>query len=360
MKAIYIIKHGGYDVLQVRDSPDLEPGKGQVRIRVKSCGLNFAEVMARQGLYPDAPPPPCIVGYEASGIVDKLGEGSQKFIIGSRVLAIIKFGAHADTIIANEENVFAIPDNMSFDEAAAIPVNYLTAYQMLFNVANLKSGNKVLIHMAAGGVGLAAVQLCRTVPNVTVFGTCSKGKHEFCKKMGYDHLIDYKTENYETEIRKITNNKGVDIVLDALGGKDLKIGYNLLRPMGKLISFGAANMMSGENRSLLNVAYQYMQMPTFSIMDLMDQNKCVAGVNLGHLFDQIPLFTAAFVDIMDWYSKGKIKPVIDSIYSFTEAGEAHRRIVERKNIGKVILKPVKDENSTASATTTTTTTASNS
>jgi len=324
--ALFLTKFGGYETLQVREIPELVPQKGQVRVSVVACGLNFAEVMARQGLYADAPPTPCILGYEAAGTIDKLGEDvNPKLTIGLRVLVVIRFGAQASSVIASQDQVFPIPDGMTFEEAASIPVNYLTAYQMIFNIANIKPGNRVLVHIAAGGVGLAAAQLCRTIPNITLFGTASKSKHETCKKHGYDHLIDYRTENYETEILRITNNEGVDIVLDPLGGKDWKIGYKLLRPMGKLIMFGGANFMSGETRSIFNLGWQFMQIPSFSPLDLMDKNRVVAGVNLGHLFDQIPLFKASFTDIFDMFNKGKIKPVIDSVYGFAEAGEAHKK-----------------------------------
>ncbi len=184
MRAIWITKAGGPEVLEVREAADPAPGPGQVRVRVKAAGLNFAEVMARQGLYPDAPKTPFVAGYEAAGVIDAVGTGVTDLKVGERVMAMSRFGAHADTLVTSAQLVVTIPDAMTFEEAAAVPVNYITAYHMLFRVANLRAKSKVLVHMAAGGVGIAALQLCRTVPGVTTFGTASASKHEAIRAQG--------------------------------------------------------------------------------------------------------------------------------------------------------------------------------
>src|SRR5713101_3405014 len=192
MRAIYISRYGGPDVLEVREQPDPVPGSGEVRVRVRAVGLNFSELMARQGLYPDAPKPPCVVGYEAAGVVDAIGEGAPSDLaVGTRVIALTRFGAHAEAIAVSATQIHRIPDGMSFEEAAALPVVYLTAYHILFRTASLRPGSRVLVHMAGGGVGLAALQLCRTVPGVVVFGTASAAKHAFLREQGFDHCIDY-------------------------------------------------------------------------------------------------------------------------------------------------------------------------
>jgi NADPH:quinone reductase-like Zn-dependent oxidoreductase len=166
MRAVWITRHGGPEVLEVRETPDPEPGPGQVRVRVRAAGLNFAEVMARQGLYPDAPKPPCVVGYEAAGVVDAVGPGVSGPAVGQRVVALARFGAHAEAVCVPAEQTLALPEGTGFEEAAALPVNYLTAYHMLFRVACVRPGERVLVHMAAGGVGIAVLQLCRTVEGV--------------------------------------------------------------------------------------------------------------------------------------------------------------------------------------------------
>ncbi len=248
MRAVWITRPGGPDALEVRETPDPEPGPGQVRIRVHAAGLNFAEVMAAQGLYPDAPKRPCVVGYEVAGEVDALGDGASEPAVGSRVVALTQFGGHADVVCVPAGQVLPIPDSMSFEEAAAIPVNYITAYHMLFRVASIRPGERVLVHMAAGGVGMAVLQLCRTVADTEVFGTASAAKHEALRAEGCAHPIDYRTTDYAAEVRRLTGGEGVDIVLDALGGSDWRKGMKLLRPCGRLVAFGFANMASGQRR----------------------------------------------------------------------------------------------------------------
>ena len=241
MRAVWITRSGGPEALEVRDTADPEPGPGQVRIRVRAAGLGFAEVMAAQGLYPDAPKPPCVVGYEVSGVVDALGPGGGELAPGQRVLAMTHFGGHADVVCVPAEQVLPIPDAMSFEVAAALPVTYLTAYHLLFRVAVVRPGERVLVHMAAGGVGLAVLQLCRTVENLEIFGTASAAKHDVLRAEGCAHPIDYHATDYAAEVRRLTGGEGVDIVLDPLGGPDWRKGLKLLRPGGRLVAFGFAN-----------------------------------------------------------------------------------------------------------------------
>ena len=339
MRAIWITKAGGPEVLEVREGADPVPGPGQVRVRVKAAGLNFAEVMARQGLYPDAPKTPFVAGYEAAGLIDAVGEGVTGLEVGARVMAMSRFGAHADTLVTSSQLVIPIPEAMTFEEAAAIPVNYLTAYHMLFRVANLRSKSKVLIHMAAGGVGIAALQLCRTVPGVVTIGTASASKHDAIRAQGCDHPIDYRSADYAAEVRRLTDGKGVDIILDALGGKDWKKGMELLRPAGLLIAFGFANMATGDKKDYLNLISQAVQIPLFTPLGLMDRNRGVAGVNVGHLWDELELLNEELAAVMELYSAGKIKPHVSDVVPFDRAADAHRIIQSRKNIVKVILVP---------------------
>jgi NADPH:quinone reductase-like Zn-dependent oxidoreductase len=296
--------------------------------------------MAREGLYPDAPKLPCVVGYEAAGVVDAIGEGVTAVREGARVVALTRFGGHAEAVCVPQIQAHPLPDGMSFEEAAALPVVYLTAYHVLFRVASLRPGARVLVHMAGGGVGLAALQLCRTVPNVVVFGTASEGKHRFLREQGFDHLIDYRTADYAAEVKRMSNGEGgLDLVLDPLGGDDWKKGYELLRPTGMLVAYGFANMSVGEKRNLFHVAMNFFKIPKFSPMALMDQNRAVAGVNMGHLWREVELLTGEMRDLLQLYREGKIKPTVDSVFKFADAPSAHRRMHERKNVGKVVLVP---------------------
>ncbi|HSN82311.1 MAG TPA: medium chain dehydrogenase/reductase family protein [Polyangiales bacterium] len=339
MKAVWIPEYGKPDVLEVRTAEDPQPGPGEVRVRVRASGINFADIMARQGLYQDAPPPPMVVGYEVSGVIDAVGEGVDAQKQGQRVIAITRFGGYADAVCVDAGLVHPMPERMSFEEGAALPVTYLTAYHMLFNVFRVRSGDHVLIHQAAGGVGTAASQLCRSVGGVTTYGTASKSKHDYVRSNGCDHPIDYHSLDYETEVRRLTDDRGVHVVLDALGGDDWKKGYALLRPGGMLIPFGWANMAKHGKRRMTHVLGQLTHTPWWTPMKLMHENKGVSGVNMGHLWDERELMAEAFTALLDLYDRGAIEPRVDRSFPFEQAGEAHAYIEAGQNVGKVLLIP---------------------
>ncbi len=339
MRAIWITRKGGPEVLEVRQGPDPVPAPGQVRVRVRAAGLNFAEVMARVGLYPDAPPPPCVLGYEAAGVVDALGPGTPGPPPGTRVVALSRFGAHADLVCVPARQVVPLPDGVGFEEAAALPVTYITAYHMLFRAAALRPGEKVLVHMAAGGVGIAVLQLCRTVPGVVAFGTASAPKHDAIRAEGCAHPIDYRALDYEGEVRRLTGGRGVDVVLDPLGGADWKKGYRLLRPGGRLVAYGFANLLSGERRSFLRLVRQAIRIPLFTPIGLMNDNKALVGVNIGHLWGELETLAEEMAALVDLWGKGEIRPRVDSTYPFDRAAEAHRRLQSRRSVGKIVLVP---------------------
>ncbi|MCC6215142.1 MAG: zinc-binding dehydrogenase [Polyangiaceae bacterium] len=340
MRAVWITRHGGPEVLAVREAPDPEPRPGEVRVRVAACGLNFAETSARKGLYPDAPPPPCVVGYEGAGTVDAVGSGVTSLGPGARVVYLSHFGGHADVVCVPAANVLELPAAMSFDEAAALPVNYLTAFHMLFRLARLRAGERVLVHMAAGGVGTAVLQLCRTVEGVQVFGTCSRGKHDYARSHGCDHPIDYHAVDYAAEVRQATGGRGVDLVLDPLGGADWAKGYGLLAPTGMLIAFGLANASRGSGkRSLARAAVQLARAPWFTPMKLMSDNRTVSGCNMGHLWGETELLRGELTELLALYERGAVRPHVGGRFSFERAGDAHQELELGRNVGKVLLVP---------------------
>ena len=339
MKAVWIPKFGKPEVLEVRENDDPTPGPGEVRIRVRASGINFAEIMARQGLYQDAPPPPMVVGYEVSGVIDAVGNGVTDRVEGQRVLAMTRFGGYADTVCIESGQSYLMPAEMSFEEGAALPVTYLTAFHMLFNVFRVRSGDHVLIHQAAGGVGTAASQLCRSVGGVTTYGTASASKHDYVRANGCDHPIDYHSVDYVEAINQLTDGRGVHLVLDALGGDDWKKGYSLLRPGGMLIPFGWANMAKFGKRRITHVLGQLTNMPWWTPMKLMHENKGVAGGNMGHLWDEREMTLEAFTALLKLYEEGAIKPHVDRSFPFEQAGEAHAYIEAGQNVGKVLLTP---------------------
>jgi NADPH:quinone reductase-like Zn-dependent oxidoreductase len=340
MRAVWLTAHHGPDSFLVRESPDPEPAAGQVRVRVRAAGVNFAELMASQGLYPDAPRVPCILGYEAAGTIDAVGQNAAPDLVGRRVLAFSRLGAHSDTICVDDRQILAMPDGMTFEEGAAITVNYLTAYHMLFRVGAVRPGHSVLIHMAAGGVGIAALQLCRSVKNVVTFGTASAAKHATIRANGCTYAIDYRTTDYAVEVKRLSAGEGVDLSLNALGGDSLRKDYRLLKPAGLLIGFGFANLVSGPRRNLLHVLGQLRSVPKFDPMKLMNDNRAVAGVNVLHLLDERPaLFQDEVGEVIRLYEQGAVKPIIDQTVPFADAPKAFRRLAEGKNVGKVVLVP---------------------
>ena len=337
MRQIWITKAGPPEVLQVREAPDPEPGDGEVRISVRAAGINFADLMARVGLYPDAPKVPCVVGYEVSGLIDAVGKGVTRVAVGDRVFGMPKFGGYTDALVLKEAQVFKMPASMSFEEAAALPVVYLTAHHMMMFTGNLRPRSSVLIHSAAGGVGLAAIQLAKT-RSCQIFGIASKSKHAFLTEQGCQHPIDNDAD-YVAEIRKLTGGRGVDLVLDPVGGKSWTEGYGILAPAGRLVAFGLSAAASGKSRSLIHALTQVVQVKKWSPMKLMDDNKSVQGVNMGHLFTEIDMLVEQFQALIGMYEAGQIKPHVDRTFKFSEAPLAHHYLHDRKAKGKVLLVP---------------------
>jgi NADPH:quinone reductase-like Zn-dependent oxidoreductase len=282
---------------------------------------------------------PCVVGYEVSGTVDKLGEGAQGLTIGDRVLAMTMFGGYAELACMPAAGVRRIPEGMSDEEAAALPVVYVTAYHMLHYLTTVRPGDRVLVHAAAGGVGIAAIQMCKAV-GAEIFGTASASKHEFLRGIGVRHCVDYRTQDFEAEILRLTNGEGVDIVLDALGGSALAKSYRVLRPAGRLFTFGFSRATPGERRAWLTILSELARTPRFHPLRLMDQNRAVLGVNMNHLAARPDLLGREFDGLIDLYRQGVIRPRVDKIFPLGEAGEAHRYLQQRRNIGKVLLKAV--------------------
>jgi NADPH:quinone reductase-like Zn-dependent oxidoreductase len=337
MRQVWITRTGLPEVLEVREAPDPEAGAGQVRIRVRAAGINFADLMARVGLYPDAPKIPCVVGYEVSGTIDQVGDGVSEFHVGDRVFGMPKFGGYADTLVIGTSQVFPMPQKMTFEQGAALPVVYLTAYNMMLFTGTLRPGSSVLIHSAAGGVGLAAIQIAKT-RGCTIFGTASPSKHDFLRQRGVQHPID-SSGDYVSAVRGVVGDRGVDLILDPIGGRSWAIGYDLLGPCGRLVAFGLSAAASGKKRSLIHAAGQVMKVKKFSPMKLMEDNKTVAGTNMGHLFERVDLLRPQFAALLGMYEAGEIEPHVDRTFRFDDAPAAHHYIHDRKATGKVLLVP---------------------
>lgn len=339
MRQVVIPRFGPPEVLEVRESADPEPREGQVRIRVEASGINFADIVARMGLYPDAPPPPMVVGYEVAGRVDAVGPGVTGVAAGDDVVAMTRFNGYSDVVVVPAGTVLPRPKTMTAEEGAALPVVYLTAWHAMIVMGNLRKGERVLIHSAGGGVGTAAIQIAKLVGAATI-GTASAAKHDALRAMGLDHAIDYTREDFEKRVREITGGKGVHLVLDPVGGKSWKKGFRLLAPTGRLCAFGYSEMSRGRTRrSILKVLKELATLPRFSPLALMDGNRGVFGVNMGHLWGETELLRGELAEIVRHYEAGHLKPVVDRSFPFAEAAQAHAFIQARKNLGKVLLRP---------------------
>lgn len=337
MKAVVITKSGPPDVLVYKEWPTPEPKAGEVRIRTRFAGVNFADTTARLGWYPDAPKPPCVVGYEVSGTVDKLGAGVTEFAVGDRVFALcLDFGGYGELVCAQAIATRKTPADMSDEEAAALPVVYLTAYHMLHYLTTVRPGDRVLIHAAAGGVGIAAVQMAKA-QGAVIFGTSSASKHAVLRELGVTHCIDYKTQDFAEEVKRITNGEGVDIVMDALGGSALKKSFNSLRPAGRLFTFGFSRVQQNGSVGKLTLLKEFLSMPRFQSMPLMNDNRAVLGVNMNHMSKAPDIVAKELAGLLELWANKVIKPRIDLVVPAAKAADAHRRLDSGANVGKVLL-----------------------
>ncbi|XP_061873162.1 synaptic vesicle membrane protein VAT-1 homolog [Colius striatus] len=337
-RALVLTGFGGYEKVKVQTRRGADPKPGEVSVRVHACGLNFADLMGRQGLYDRLPSPPVCPGMECAGTVRAVGEGVSDRQVGDKVMVLARSGLWQEVVNVPSSQTFLMPEGMSFEEAAALLVNYITAYMILFDFGNLRPNQSILIHMAAGGVGTAAIQLCKTVENVTIFGTASASKHDSLKESGVAHPIDYRTMDYAEEVRKVSP-KGVDIVLDPLGGSDTTKAFNLLKPMGKVITYGVANLLTGQKKNLMAMAKTWWNQFSINALQLLHHNKAVCGYHLGYLDEEVELVRGVVAKLVNLYNQGKIKPKIDSVWPFDQVADAMRQMQEKKNVGKVILVP---------------------
>lgn len=336
MKQVQITKAGGPEVLKVISRESEPIREGFVRISTRFCGINFADVLARKGMYPDSPLLPCVVGYEASGIVSE--SRSQKFSEGDEVIVLTRFNGYSSELLVSEKQVFKKPAALSLEQAAAIPVNYITAWQLIVWMGALKAGETVLVHNAGGGVGLAALEIALHL-GATVIGTASPGKHARLLEKGFHHTVDYRKDGWPAEVMKITGKKGVDLILDPVGGPFWKLNYGILRSGGRLGFFGVSYASTEKSKSFTGLIKLLPHFRFWNPAALMNANKAVFGVNLGHMWHEADRINKWAASLLEGAEGGWINPLVDATFPFSRAGEAHLRLEERSNFGKVLLYP---------------------
>jgi NADPH:quinone reductase-like Zn-dependent oxidoreductase len=343
VKALVQTGNGGPEVLQVLERSEPPVGPGEVRIAVKAAGINFADTMARLGMYPDAPKPPCVMGYEVAGVIESVGEGVSNLTVGDRVMAGTRFGGQAELVTVPADQALPLPERLSFEQGAAFPVNYGTAYAALIIMGSLREKDRVLIHAAAGGVGIAATQIARNV-GAEIFGTASPEKHEAIRAQGVAHPIDYRSQDFEAEAKRITAGEGVDLVIDALGPTSFRKDYRLLRSGGRLVMYGLSEATKEGGRDIPAALTSLAKMPLATIpwwksLALMNENKGVFGLNMLKWWDREGSLDRVTEPLMTDLEAGCLEPVVAEAFPFERAGEAHEFIAQRRNVGKVVLFP---------------------
>ncbi|MCH8327108.1 MAG: zinc-binding dehydrogenase [Candidatus Marinimicrobia bacterium] len=337
VRQMMISAHGGPEVLQEVEASLPEIQAGEVLIRTHFAGVNFSDIMARQGMYPDAPPPPCVVGYEISGVVLATADDVQELQKGDHVMALTRFGGYASHVSVPLPQVRKLPALVSLEEGAAVPVTFLTAHLMLFRQGGLLPGDTVLVHNAGGGVGSALVKLAR-LKGAHVIATASRSKHERIRDLGARQVIDYYQEDFVAEVMRETGGRGVDLVLDAGGPARFTRSAQVLAPLGKLIMYGVQESIRGRRKvtDIMGLLWNNWRLK-FRPLDLMNRNMGVMGFNLGHLWSRQEQVEMALDELLNWLAEGKFKPEIDHIFTYVRAGEAHSYIQSRQNFGKVLL-----------------------
>jgi NADPH2:quinone reductase len=320
MKSILVQKYGGPEVLSLEEVPEPAPKEGEVLLTVKSAGINYADIMQREGLYPGGPKPPFGSGFEAAGVIEAAGPGVSEWKVGDRVMGFCS-GGYSEKAIAHSKAVFKIPASLTFNQAAAIPCQYLTAYHALLTLGQLASGQTVLIQAAAGGLGTQLVQIAK-ITGATTIGACgSDEKCSLLRDLGCTQPINYRSTDWEAEVRKITEGKGCDLIVESVGGEVFEKSLRLVKPRGCLIVIGVA---SRDPRKV-------------DALQLLRNNLTVSGFHLnGYLTDRRAM-ASAVIDLYKWLESGSLRIIQQHTYPLAQAAQAHRDISDRKTSGKVVL-----------------------
>ncbi len=337
MKAIQLVKYGKADkAFQITDLPVPEPGEGEVLIRVSSFGLNFADVMSRLGLYREAPKTPFVPGYEVVGTVEKSNVASLKE--GERVVAFTRFGGYAQYVTAPDLAVVPLPERVSDAAGTALATQYCTAWHAAIDMANIREGELVLVHAAAGGVGIALTQIAR-MRGATVAGTAgSEEKIRFLKENGVEYAVNYREKDFVEELPRLTGGRLPDVIFDPVGGKNFSRSRKILAVGGRIVAYGASDQLNHRKDPLASLKLLFgfgFLHPVGLIMN----SKGVLGVNMLKIADHKPeILQKAMQKVVRLTAAGKLKPVVGREYPATEIAAAHEFLESRKSIGKIVMK----------------------
>ncbi len=338
MKAHVLVRYGSpQEAFELRELPTPNPGAGQLRVAVEAFGLNYADVSARQGTYADAPPIPCVVGYEVVGRIDALGAGVSGLHVGQRVAALTRFGGYATAAVTDARTTVLIPEDMDVGVAAALPTQGCTAYFCAEEMVRLHSGDHVLVQAAAGGVGTLLVQLCKA-RGCVVYGTAgSDEKLDYLRGLGVDHPINYRREDFAAAVRRLRGGDGLDVVFDSLGGAAVRKGLRLLAAGGRMVCFGAAEREAGSLQVLRDIKFA----ASFGFphpIPLLMNSKALIGVNMLRIADQRPKTLGRCLQaVANLVADGTLKPTVGGRFSANELAAAHELLGGRRSMGKLVV-----------------------
>ncbi len=337
MRSIVLDRHGGPEVLRVRDVPDPVPGAGEVRVRVEAIGVNYAEVLSRKGLYGWAPRMPYTPGMEAAGTIDALGPGVEGRSVGEPVIVGAQYGAYAERVVVPEQQALPAVPGFSTDENAAIGVNYLTAWVALMEMARLRSTDRVLVTAAAGGVGTAAVQIAARYGCATVGMAGSDDKLGQIRALGAVGAVNYRRDDFQARLREAAGPDGFDVVLEVVGGEVFRAVWPVLAPFGRVVVAGFASLAL-QRWNPLSWLRTWRDLPRADIRSLAPASAGLMGTHIGYLLADPPRLTRVWGELMAFVAAHGIRPVVGAAFPFEQMADAHRLMESRRSVGKIVVR----------------------
>ena len=324
MKTILVEEFGEPEVLRYTDAERPSPGGGEALIEVRSAGVNYADTMRRRNQYVESQELPFAPGSEVAGTVAEVGEGVENVSVGDRVVTLLGTGGYAEYAVAPARSLIPLPEPLDFDEAAAVPLQGLTAYHCIKTSGALQEGESVLVHAAAGGVGTFAVQMAKLLGAGTVIATASsEEKLDLARSLGADVLIDYTEEDWPEKVREATDGRGADVILEMVGSDFPEKNLTCLNVFGRMVVFGAASRERG----------------TIVPAGLMRKCHAVVGFYLPQVMRRPDLFVPSLREVLGWISSGDLQLTVGATYPLENAAEAHADLEGRRTTGKLLLNP---------------------
>ncbi|HYW11009.1 MAG TPA: zinc-binding dehydrogenase [Longimicrobium sp.] len=337
MRAIVLDRHGGPEVLRVRDVPDPVPGPGEVRVRVEAIGINYAEILSRKGLYGWAPPMPYTPGMEAVGTLDALGAGVEGRAIGERVIVGAQHGAYAERVVVPERQALPAVAGFSTEENAAFAVNYLTAWVALMEMARLRPTDRVLVTAAAGGVGTAAVLVATRFGCSTTGMAGSDEKLAQIRALGAEAAVNYRSAGFPSRLREAAGPDGFDVVLEVVGGEVFRAVWPVLAPFGRVVVAGFASLAL-QRWNPLSWLRTWRDLPKADIRSLAPASAGLMGTHVGYLLADPPRLARVWGELMAFVAAHDIRPVVGATFAFDQMAEAHRLMESRRSVGKIVVR----------------------